>query len=68
MAPGKMQIDGRFLKVTMTQQHLDSAQVGAGFEQMRGKAVAQSVGMDARVGGTLGGQTGQSTIWVMARS
>ena len=29
--------------------HLDGAQVGTGFEQMRGKAVAQSVGMDALV-------------------
>ena len=33
----------------MTEQHLDGAQVGAGFEQMSGKAVAQGMGMDALV-------------------
>ena len=49
MPPGEMQIDRRFLEVAMTEQHLDGAQVGAGFEQMRGKAVAQSVGMDVLV-------------------
>jgi len=35
-----MQIDCRLFKVAMSQQHLNGAQVGAGFEQMRGKAVA----------------------------
>ena len=52
-----MQIDRRFLQVAMPQQHLDGAQVGAGFEQMRGKAVAQSVGMDVLVfkAGAFGG-------------
>jgi hypothetical protein len=30
----------------MTQQHLDGSQVGASFEQMGGKAVAQGMGMD----------------------
>ena len=30
----------------MPEQHLNGAQVGTGFEQMRGKAVAQSMGMD----------------------
>jgi hypothetical protein len=49
MAPGEMQIDRRLLKVAMPEQHLDGSQVGAGLEQMRGKAVAQSVGMDALV-------------------
>ncbi len=41
----------------MTQQHLDGTQVGAGFEQMRGKAVAQSVGRDVCVfkAGAFGG-------------
>ena len=45
----------------MAQQHLDGTQVGAGFEQMRGKAVAQSVGMDALVlkAGAFGGQLQQ---------
>jgi hypothetical protein len=49
MPPGEMQIDCRLLKVAMPEQHLNGAQVGTGFEQMRGKAVAQSVGMDALV-------------------
>src|ERR1700730_5256970 len=49
MAPGEMQIDRRFFQVAMPQQHLNGAQVGAGFEQMRGKAVAQSMGMDVLV-------------------
>src|ERR1700730_8771226 len=44
-----MQVDRRLLKVAMTEQHLDGAQVGAGFEQMSGKAVAQRVGMDMLV-------------------
>lgn len=38
-----MQVDRRLLKVAMTEQHLDGAQVGAGFEQMSGKAVAQGI-------------------------
>src|SRR5258705_1760949 len=49
MAPREMQVDRRLLKVTMTEQHLDGTQVGTGFEQMRSKAVAQSVGMDMLV-------------------
>ena len=40
MSPGEMQIDRRLLKVAMPKQHLDGAQVGASFEQMRGKTVA----------------------------
>jgi hypothetical protein len=39
MPLGEMQIDRRFLKVTMAQQHLDGAQVSAGFEKMCGEAV-----------------------------
>src|SRR6266852_7590322 len=52
-----MEVDRRLLEVTMTEQHLDGAQVGAGFEQMCGKAVAQSVGMDVLVfkAGAFGG-------------
>jgi hypothetical protein len=38
--PGEMQIDRRFLEVTMSQQHLDGSEVGAGFQQMGGKTVA----------------------------
>ena len=49
MPPGEMQVDRGFLQVAMPQQHLDGAQVGTGFEQMSGKAVAQSVGMDVLV-------------------
>ena len=49
MAPGQMQIDRRFLQIAMPQQHLDGSQVSTGFEQVRGKAVAQSVGMDPLV-------------------
>ena len=33
----------------MPQQHLNGAQVSTSFEQMRGKAVAQSMGMDVLV-------------------
>ena len=42
----EVQVDRRLFQIAMAQQHLDGAQVGTGFEQMRGKAVAQSVGMD----------------------
>src|SRR6516165_4422030 len=57
MAPGQMQIDRRFLQVAMPQQHLDGAQVGAGFEQMGREAVAQSVRMNVFVlkAGAFGG-------------
>ena len=30
----------------MTEQHLDGAQVGTGFQKMRGKAVSKQVGVD----------------------
>ena len=49
MSPGEMQIDRRLLQVAMPEQHLNGAQVGTGFEQMRGKAVAQGVGMNVLV-------------------
>jgi hypothetical protein len=49
MPPGEMQVGRRFLKVAMTQQHLDGAQVGASFEQMTGKAVSKGMGMDVLV-------------------
>ena len=58
----EMQVDRRFLQVAMSEQHLDGAQVGAGFEQMRGEAVAQRVGMNMLVrepsafGGVLAGR------------
>ena len=55
--PGEIRIDRRLLKVAMSQQHLDGSQVGTGFEQMRSKTVAQSVGMDMLVfkAGAFGG-------------
>ncbi len=38
-----MQVDRRFLKVAMSKQHLDGAQVSAGFQQVCGKAVAKGI-------------------------
>jgi hypothetical protein len=38
-----MQIDRRLLEVTMSQQHLDGSKIGASFQQMGGKAVAQGL-------------------------
>ena len=35
-----MQIDRRLFQVAMPEQHLNGAQVGAGFQQMRGEAMA----------------------------
>ena len=49
MPLGEMQVDRRFLKVAMSEQHLNGAQVGAGFKEMSGKAVAQSMGMEVPV-------------------
>ena len=49
MALGQMQVNGSDFKVAMTEQYLDSAQVGACFEQVRGEAMSQSVGMNAPV-------------------
>jgi len=39
MPLGQMQIDGRNFEVAMSEQYLDGAQVGAGFEKVCGKAV-----------------------------
>ena len=44
-----MQIDRRFFQVAMTEQHLDGAQVGAGFQQMSREAVSKRMGMDMLV-------------------
>jgi len=46
---GQMQIDGSYFEVAMTEQYLDGAQVGTGFEKMCGKAMTKCVGMDAPV-------------------
>jgi hypothetical protein len=48
MTLGEVQVDRGFLQVAMS-QHLNRSQVSTGFEQMRGKAVAQGVGMDPLV-------------------
>ena len=40
----EMQIDRCLFEVPMSEQHLDGAQVGAGFEQMCGEAMSKSVG------------------------
>ena len=44
-----MQIDRRLFQVAVPEQHLNGAQVGAGFQQMSGKAMAQGVWMDVLV-------------------
>ena len=36
----EMQIDRRLFQVAVPEQHLNGAQVGAGFQQMSGKAMA----------------------------
>jgi hypothetical protein len=38
-----MQIDRRLFQVAVPEQHLNGAQVGAGFKQMSGKAMAQGL-------------------------
>ena len=40
MSLGEMQIDGSYFEVAMTEQYLDGAQVGSGFKQVCGEAVA----------------------------
>ena len=45
----EVQVDRCLFQITMPQQHLDGAQVGTGFEQMRGKAMTQGVRTDALV-------------------
>src|SRR5450631_1942979 len=42
----KMQVDGSDFEIAMTEQYLNSAQVGTGFEKMCGEAMSQSVRMD----------------------
>ena len=43
MALGEMEILGRGLQIFMSQEQLNGAQVGAGFEKMCGKAMAQGI-------------------------
>src|SRR5208282_2121414 len=46
MTPRKMQVDGGLFQIAMAQQDLNSAQIRARFEQMRGETVAQRVWVD----------------------
>ena len=46
---GQVQIDCRLLKVAMTEQHLDGAQVSAGFQKMGRKTMSQSMRMNVPV-------------------
>ena len=39
----EMQIDRRLFQVAVPEQHLNGAQVGAGFQQMSGKAMAKGI-------------------------
>ena len=39
MAPGQVQIDGGMGELGMTEKNLDGAQVGAGFQHVRGEAM-----------------------------
>jgi hypothetical protein len=45
----KMQVDGGDLEVAMTEQYLNGAQVGSGFEQVGGETMSQGVRMDLPV-------------------
>ena|SRR5258707_15498632 len=46
MLLGEVQIDGGLFQVAMSEQDLNGAEVSPSLEQVRRKAVAQSVGMD----------------------
>lgn len=50
-----MDVDSGLLQIAMAEKHLDSPQVGAGLQQVRGEAVAKGVRMkcfaDARAFG-----------------
>ena len=40
MPLGQMQVDGRYFEVSMAEQDLNRAQVGAGFEKVCGEAMS----------------------------
>jgi hypothetical protein len=40
MPLGQMQVDGSDFEVSMAEQYLDGAQIGAGFKKMRGEAMS----------------------------
>ena len=44
-----MQVDGSDLEVAMTEQDLNGAQVGSGFEKVCGETMSQGVRMDLPV-------------------
>ena len=46
MPARQVQVDRGVLQVAMAEQQLNGAQIGAGFEQVSGEAVAQGVGVD----------------------
>jgi len=45
----EMQVEGSDLEVSMTEQYLNGAQVGSGFEQVCGETMSQGVRMDMPV-------------------
>ena len=47
MTLGQVQIDRRVFQVPVAQQQLDGTQISTGFQQPRGKGVAQGVRPDA---------------------
>ena len=47
MLSGQVQIDGRVPDIGVAEQFLNSGEIGAGFQQVRGVAVAQSMRMNA---------------------
>ena len=52
----EMQVDGRFFQVSMAEQELNSAEIGASFEKVCGKAVPQQMRMHTFLkASTLGG-------------
>ena len=46
VTPRELEVDGGILEPLMAHQQLNRAQIGAGFEQVRRKAVPQCVRMD----------------------
>jgi len=40
-----MEIDGGFFQIAMTKQDLNGVQIGASFEQVRGEAVTEHMGI-----------------------
>ena len=49
MPLGQMQVNGRYFKIAMAEQDLNSAQIGTSFKKVGRETVAQSVGMNAPV-------------------